>query len=577
VDYSPWLQAQTRELFKTVALLLGDDDGNLDTIAHKTKMHDESRGDGTGISKGTLSGVQTGKKPLTRNTLAKLVGVAPSLTDQLEALADEFAFEDDLVNRYLAVTRGAGPPSELDRFEQDDSGVVAGALRALSIARAADERRECLSAIDTGLQAIKDSSIKGWQVEIAKAYLLRELAYESETLATRTNAWERCMRALRSAARVSNDHIDVVAVSASMVVDAVQDTTHAMTRHDRQSAIREAKHLVEAATRRGELPDAAKSYLLTRKAALLRYESGYEKMSGRRLPVAQEAVRCAEAAVRAVDDPGTRIELGMAQWWLARWTKDEAARRLLLAGAEEALRSSVALDEGGLALAMFYRSVYRSRDACEAFPLRFANHRRGLRQAWIIGEAATNAHYDGGDDPQVQDWLVRAEHLLEDAQAAGITTARLVVANAFVKARLHGAVEGSAVLRDLCMDGGGFDWTRVMDFATTTNPTDEEADLFAVGLTDPALLTRIATFEWEVRGEPDVALAIYEAAVQSPDGQHNPVALTNLARFLIVERPGPESFERARRELQKAAHSADRLFTWWRDVQLQLEEAEATV
>lgn len=83
------------------------------------------------------------------------------------------------------------------------------------------------------------------------------------------------------------------------------------------------------------------------------------------------------------------------------------------------------------------------------------------------------------------------------------------------------------------------------------------------GISQSAVLTKLGTFALEFLKDTMLSEALYRAAVRWEP--HDPIALTNLARFL-VRVMYQESLGEARRLLQKAQNFADRRFNWWRAV-----------
>jgi hypothetical protein len=97
---------------------------------------------------------------------------------------------------------------------------------------------------------------------------------------------------------------------------------------------------------------------------------------------------------------------------------------------------------------------------------------------------------------------------------------------------------------------------------------DLPAEGFALGVTDSSALTRLGTFSNRFLNNSELAEALYRAAVRM--NPHDPVAQTNLARFL-VKRGEPADLREADRVIQLAKTFADRRFSWWRPLLLELK------
>jgi hypothetical protein len=223
-----------------------------------------------------------------------------------------------------------------------------------------------------------------------------------------------------------------------------------------------------------------------------------------------------------------------------------------------------------LALARLFRLSFQPLKACEAYPTqlgRISNLRRVLREAYILGEAASQLWFADYPETVIQKYLIESRSLLESALAAGYRNARIIIALAYVVAILDGAQAADATLSEISA-GTGVEWDQVTKLVCKANSSDLLGLGLALGIDQSAVWTRLGTFVGRFHGDFSLAEELYRTATRLD--QHDAIALTNLARFLATH-GGASSQQEARRLVQKAQNFADRRFTWWRSVATQLE------
>ncbi len=293
----------------------------------------------------------------------------------------------------------------------------------------------------------------------------------------------------------------------------------------------------------------------------------------------QEAARCARRAVE--DDPedaSAVLELGMAEWYLARHQSTDQEYADYLRLAEEHLVSAAReekLEAARFAVARFYRMTFQPLHACRAFPTIISstwNTRRLLREAPTYAEAAAQLWYGKYPPDLVRTHLLKSQELTERTLAAGYVTARAVVALAFVRGATEGPEAGSAVLLELGRLSKKGAWTDIVSSARTALLDPDSSGLsalgLAMGLDSSAVWTRLGTFALNMMSDAALAEQLYETAVRL--GPHDPIALTNMARLLVVN-GDPARLQEAQRLLQRASNFADRRFRWWRAVRADLD------
>jgi tetratricopeptide (TPR) repeat protein len=345
-----------------------------------------------------------------------------------------------------------------------------------------------------------------------------------------------------------------------------QDVLSDFDLRTRQQYLRAARDKVDAAIK-SDPSDSVAAALSARKSSVLRYLGLTEVTPENRLHRLEEAQRCATRAVALQRANFTVLELGIAEWTLARHerTDDRYASRLRNA---EAYLSEAAADNfeaARFALTRFYRLTFQPLRACETFPLasdELTNIRSVFRDAYIFGEAAAHLWFANYPSEAVERFVKEAKALLETAVAAGFRTARNVVALAYVTAVAQGEEAGSTALAEICTKDG-IAWDRALRIAANADSSRLLDFGFALGIDQSPVWTRLGTYVWRFRKDSELAEALYRTAIRLDP--HDAIAITNLARFLI-RRGKEQDLQEARRLLQKAQNFADRRFTWWRTV-----------
>ncbi len=171
----------------------------------------------------------------------------------------------------------------------------------------------------------------------------------------------------------------------------------------------------------------------------------------------------------------------------------------------------------------------------------------------------------------VEEHLDKALNLLEIAISSGCKSARAVIALAYVRCLKEGVSAGVTALADLSPERGELSWERVLTMLSEAKESDLPTEGFALGVIESSALTRLGTFAHRFLKKVELAEALYRAAVRMDP--HDPIAQTNLAR-LLVKRGEPADLREAKRIIQLAQTFADRRFSWWRPVLMELRKLE---
>ncbi len=287
----------------------------------------------------------------------------------------------------------------------------------------------------------------------------------------------------------------------------------------------------------------------------------------------EESLGCASLAVRIHRAGPALLELALSEWARARFEETDEKYVARLRRAEELFGDKLlgSNELAQLSLTRFYRLTFRPLDACEKFDYCIANTgnmRRLLRDSYIFSEAAIQLWYAKYPEDLLRKHLCHARSLLESALAAGYQNARILTSLAFTRAILEDAKAGNSVLSEIHRENLSVSWDEAMKLAAQVGQSEPLELGFVLGLNQSAVWTILGTYSLKFLDDPYLTEVLYRTAIRLD--RHNPVALTNLARFL-VRRGTQESLTEAGRLLQKAQNFADRRFTWWRVVLAELE------
>lgn len=406
---------------------------------------------------------------------------------------------------------------------------------------------------------------------LLKAQTLAEIALEESKGEDRTKRWLEAIKSLSEAWKES-PIAEIADVNAAISVDCFQDLLSDMEFAERLKLLRKARDMLDTSLKQKDQTN--KAFLLARKSSVLRHLSYGDPTPEGRISRLDEAVACGLLSVNSLRMPAGTLELAQAQWQRARYenTDERYVSRLRLA--EEQFSHPILSEEeiAHLALARFYRLTFRQLDACKVFPRlnpSIKNTRRLLRESYVYAEAAIQLWYADYPAEIVEPHLQEARSLLETAIAAGYHNARLISDLAYVVAIVEGPEAGTVTLSEICGDQNSISWEEALRLIAETDITNPLAYTLALGIDQAPVWTILGTFVRRFLQDDDLAELFYRTALKID--AHNPIALTNLARFL-ARSSRPNVLPEAERLIQKAQAFADRRFTWWRAVQTEISE-----
>jgi hypothetical protein len=432
--------------------------------------------------------------------------------------------------------------------------------------------------LDTALRLCESWITHGGTAEarLLRGAILAEIAIEQSVPAARGQRWRDAVSFVPSPDADTNGKL--IDRYASLAVDCFQDSFSDLELAERLRVLRTARDVVTSALR---YTASNRSYanLLARKSSLLRQIARIELSDRVRINLLEESLRCAVRATEQWKSPGTLLELAESHWAVARHQKTDEEYVARLRQAEECFQESRLnnFELADFALARFYRMTFRQLDCCAVFPqalIDVRNPRRLLRECPMYGEAAIQLWYNGYPAEIIRPHLLDARRLLEAAIAAGYGNARQITDLAFICAILEGPPAGDIALGVILDPRGSVDWARALEIASSTTQDDLLSQSFSLGIHLGSVWTLLGTYFMRFKKDDRFAGVMYRTAVRLD--HHNPIALTNLARFL-VRKGAPADYAEARRLLQTAEQFSDRRFRWWRSVLAELEEKGGVV
>ncbi len=312
-----------------------------------------------------------------------------------------------------------------------------------------------------------------------------------------------------------------------------------------------------------------KARLLARRSSLLRLRSQYFDIAPyQKKRTLEEALRCAQKAVDLSETAGCQFELALCVWGSAMSAKSDEEYRQTLERAENLLSSPyiTELEVAKITLGRFYRENYRPLEACETFDrLTDSLHhkRRFLLDVADYAEAAIHLWFQRFPEQDVRRHCDNSLSLVRQAIDCGYRSARMLVNIAFLHAIAGDSQAARSALHEIAEVSRDSIWNKLIELSLSPESLDDAAEGLCLGLNSANTWTRLGTFVWTFHDDKRTARALYEFAVKL--GPRNPVALTNLARFYIVEASDTLTAE-AETLLHRAGNYANRRFRWWKDL-----------
>jgi hypothetical protein len=450
-------------------------------------------------------------------------------------------------------------------------------VQLLQAGRAEASPERSRRSYDSALKAARRLSANGGGTAacVLGSQAAKELALEAEKVPARQSYWKQAIEALFWSGM---DPIVQGGEYAGLIVDIFKDPNAAHATSEKQGLFRHASQILENALEQASSSCNDLSFLLSRKSSLLRAGATLESPGFLRDRRLREAHRAAARAAELTRTDPVLLEYALAEWALARYERTDEKYAERLRKAEETLLDS-ALDNfepARFARTEFYRATFRAAETCEQFLLCEAfttNRRRLWRNSTLFAEAAVQLYYAKYPEPGLSEYLQKARTLLEVSVAAGYRDGRTVVDLAFLHAVLDSTAAGLTVLGDLVLERGTLSWEQILEVVTHASDSDLPTYGLALGIDSGAVLTRLGTFTKRFLNNPELAEALYRAAVRIDP--HDPVVLTNLTRFLI-RRGHPPDLREARRLVQNIQNFADRRFRWWRPLLSELDALQST-
>jgi hypothetical protein len=442
-------------------------------------------------------------------------------------------------------------------------------LETANAERSADKARRLLNGALAACHELRNQGdVLGEALLCSRTLAL--LALEENDPIAREKRWVEALGLLSSYHNLEWD-TDAIELFSQLAVDFSQDAFIAISDEDKRRHLKKAQLLIENALGYPTLRRDEKALLLARQSSVLRHIAQLQITKQNEISLLSKSLTIARKAVENSENRSTLTELALAVWASARHEDNDSSYKNSLSEAESILMNDALRDflPARLALSRLYRMTFRPEPACQVYRSLIQDGlsiRPILRESYIYAEAAISLWYSEYDTSMYEPYLAEAQQLLEQALAADFDDVRLITSLAFTKAILDGVDSGVVVLQQLGNAEQKGLWRELLT-DSRIRPSQPENLGIVLGIGDSAILTRLGTFASDFLDNEQLAENLFRAAVSM--NPRDPIALTNLARFLILNRSDSPSSE-GERLLQRAEAFSDRRFIWWRRVKARL-------
>ncbi len=401
--------------------------------------------------------------------------------------------------------------------------------------------------------------------------ILALLALEEENADSREGLWTKALNNLLQYPKLKWEPI-VLDTLVQLTIDYFQDDFTLAKLEVKSSKLVKVQQIVELALEDFGLNRPNNAMLLARSSAIQRNLSRVAPSEQARKKRLKKAEYYSRLAMETNSNYASQLEHALTLLTCSQNSASDAVYKTALAEVESVLTrlSSEGFEPACIGLARFYRMTYQPQPACEAYRSFMHSSKRSrlvLRESYIYGEASVSLWYGDYDSSIWRPALVEASDLLERAMAAGYKDARLITSLAFCKAILVSAEAGKLVLSELGNPQSDTTWKDLLKLGGDDGSVKNLNLGVVLRIGESAVITRLGTFVNDFTNDYSLAEELYRSA-ESLD-KRDPIALTNLARFLY-KRKGKDFYLEAERLLQRAEAFADRRFIWWRNVKMQL-------
>lgn len=194
-------------------------------------------------------------------------------------------------------------------------------IHLLTAARAEHSVSRTRELIETAVDLCGKWETSGGGIESAllRAEALAELAVEEETPQARAYTWGKSLSVLQKQWN-SSPEPEIAERYALLAVDCTQDVLSSLESRQRQKHLGSARKNLDEGIAKA-ISSQMRASLLARKSSVLRQQCIFELTPEAQVRLAEESLRCSTRAVEECNEAGTFLELGLAEWAMARHSR----------------------------------------------------------------------------------------------------------------------------------------------------------------------------------------------------------------------------------------------------------------
>ncbi|AXG69632.1 hypothetical protein KORDIASMS9_01857 [Kordia sp. SMS9] len=409
---------------------------------------------------------------------------------------------------------------------------------------------------------------------------LSELAKVEYNAKERTLTWNLLLKKLRDFSNSSPKSENTIMICCDSIISYIQEPFIDKDNQLIRKTLTMLKGKIDSIIKdKGVLQSAE---LLIKKAAILRHFAYFQVTNDSKKIAIEQALRCVEKSISISDETWYAYnELGNCYRQFSNFAKKIFIYNERIGLAEESLKHSQHIEitvHNTIALCILYKETYQTAPFIEAFKTYEKiekNRRRFLKNSFLLAEVVTNMYFSKYPKEMLDEYLDKADSILNEAINAGYSDARIISNLAYIKAAKGEISVGKYVLKTLNHSNTStFDWNNIIE---TLDLIKHSEDLFAqgfvLGIDDSNIWNKLGSFAINFLDDIDLGIKMYNVALSF--NKSNPIVLTNLARALLKTPLNEAVIEEAEYYISKAAALSNFRFQWWREVREEIHAIQS--
>lgn len=318
-----------------------------------------------------------------------------------------------------------------------------------------------------------------------------------------------------------------------------------------------------------------KSFLLSKKASLLRFKSLNEISHNGKLKKLEEAERAKNLSKSLSINSGILLEEALIKWAKSDIAKNDKTFAKLINEVESALilLASKNMEFAKLTLLRYYRQTYNPLKCCSTFMdytdnIQDINDIRSfLRISYLYAESAISLDLNNYSKETINTHVVNSLSLINKSIEAGYSNARNNIAKIYLETILGERYHKEDLLVYFIQTNNSelkLDWNKLSQELLFGKSKDNLIlDQMVLGMDDPHIWSSLGTYFYEYHKDIELAKAFYNIGLQI--NRNHSLCLTNLARLNLLHAIDDiEVVQDSKKLLDRAKSNANRRFFWWR-------------